>query len=398
MNNDEKYKTFIQAYSFINDDLTKYRKFLKDKRISQAERILLEGLLHLKKDKPKKALALFESTTVQSDFINGYKSYYLGLAHGLIGDQISSGKYFVDSIQYFQNAKSMAHAFRPIAAISKVYFHMRDGERLRKYYQIFLEMMDDTQTDHQILSLEYQIFIAYIEEDSEFGIDLLDQLINKYQNVLASQISTYYIYQIMLYAQMQDFDRCQLAIEAYKNSNGFKIKYNYFFFTALFNFITQSEPIYVYQDKFQGGNYYFNQLKVIQSMLKLEQEDALKYWTLLQVELPELYQDHFNYSGPRDLFSISLEKAKQNFTIIETEIDTVVDFSELQQMKSALDKLVYLFEHSSRFLNKEELIKLIWDEQWTPKNDARIRTLISRAKKKRGLNLQHVDGKYKKAA
>jgi hypothetical protein len=392
-----QYKTFMDAYAAINKDYKDFYPFLEDNRISQAEKKLLKALLHIKKAQSDRALAILLDLKDSRDFILGYKHFLLGIVYNHNSNYLSSSKHLVKSIKIFEKYPNPFHLYKPISIMSMVYFNLKDAQRLKRYHTLFLKIKNES-IGHEILDCQYKTYIAILDDDRENSIIYIDKLINEYSAHTKNNISFYIILKLMVEVQNKDYDRCYELLDEYKESNGIKIKSNYIYILNLLNFITKDNSIYVYKNDFENSDYTFNQLKVIQSLSLRNKKDAIKHWKKLSEANPGIYKSKYVFSGGKNLFSLSLSKLLN--TNILKDMDKEVDHSyevDLSLIKKNIDKLEYILDKDV-YINKDELIKLIWNEEWSTKNDGRLRTLISRLKKKKSITIDVKDGKYKKIA
>lgn len=390
-----KHNTFIKAYNEINISHKKYKVYLHSSELTQTEKNLLKALLFLKKEEIQDALELLKRTNPTNDFLKAYKNYFLGLAYNHTGKYEISAKYLVKSILTFIKIKEPTHQYRPISIISMVYFNLKDTKRLKKYYKVYTAIKEDNDK-HNILDYNYRIFINILDKKNIDAIELINEVISKHKNQIIQNLRFYYTLKFMAFINNEDYDSCYDVSESYKSATGFKVKANYKYMVTLLNYMTKDSSIYAYKRDFKDNDYLWLQLKVVQCLNLNNIEEAESYWLKLKENNDELYEDKFKYNGEMDIFHRSLTKALKSIKLDSEKLD----FSEeiLASLKSNSDKLYYILNHYDNFITKDQLIALIWQEQWSPKNDGRLRTLISRLQKKHEIKIDSVDGKYKISA
>lgn len=384
---------FLEAYEKIRSSNKEVGAYLNSNELSQVEKKFLEVLMKMMQDRPYEALQILKKTTPQNNFLKGFHAYLTGLVFNHLCSYEKAAKALVISIELFSNEDNKDLILKPINVVSHVYFNLRDLQRLEKYYQVFLEFKQDTD-DHQILDYDYRIFIALLKEESQAVHELVDELFSKFPERLNRTASTYLVFRYMASVQIKDYDACYNTLEDYKSTVGFRIGPNYTFMLSLLNFMTKSAPVYVYQRDFKGSEYLYHQLKVIQSFQKANLDEAEFAWQWLSTRYPNLYLKDWNYRGGQDIFNQSLVKVRQLFENTELAFDP----EQVQSLKSNKAKLLFILDHTQGYIDKDKLINLIWNEPWSPKNDGRLRTLISRVKKDSGLDIEVKDGKYKKVS
>ncbi len=389
---------FLRAYETINTNHKKFKEYLTHKDINQEQKSILKAVYALKKNKPHKALEIISNTSVQNDFLKLYQSYICGLIHNHMGNFELASKNLTTAILGFDSYNDKKHIYKPISAISMLYLNMKDVQRLKKYYQVFLSFKDES-SEHQILDYNYQIFINLLEQNKERTLEKIKELRLSFEKEISSNLKMYLIFEFMIYLSHDNFDECYEVLKQYKDLGGFGVKSNYKYMLTLLNFFTKNASIYAYKRDFQEVEYLFYQLKVIQCLDLHNIEEAKEYWVMLEKLNPSVYSEKFNYTAPKDLFKISLQKALQKIgSDTSTQSDSQIDLQKLKALTSNTAKLEYIFSLDGFYLSKDQLIELIWEEQWSPKNDQKLRTLISRVLKKNNFKVENIDGKYKKAA
>lgn len=164
---------------------------------------------------------------------------------------------------------------------------------------------------------------------------------------------------------------------------------------TLLNHLTKGTKVYLYKTDFKDSIYHYHQLKAIRELELKNVADAKRHWFELQKISPLKYGDDFNFKGEKELFSIALQRQLDS---LKTTNKSQLDLGELDQIRKINSKLEYIFSQSDHYISKDELIYLLWREDWSPSNDKRLRTLIYRIRKKADFEINVKDGKYKKAS
>jgi hypothetical protein len=386
---------FLETYELINIDHKKFKKALEHKDLSYAEKKILKALLSFKKGKCSDAIHQLDSVTTQSnDYLSAYKSFIFGMIKNHQGQFDQASVYLVQSYFTFKSLYKFQDIHRPISVLAMMYYNLRDSKRLRKYYDEFKTIKDDS-LEHNLLDYDYKIYIAILEKRHNDARNLIKNLRSCYEDKIQHQLNKYLIIQFTLAIQADDFDEAYEVTKKYGHNGGFKVKANFKFMMTSLNYYTKNSPLYVYQRDFSDNEFLFHQLKLIQALNLQNKDDAKTYWEKLQKVSPDTFKDNFQYLGDKNIFSLCLAKALNELTGSSKKDHEAI---EIPEFKNNQDKLFYIINHSESFLSKDDLIQLIWNEQWSPKNDSRLRTLISRTQKKYGIKIENLDGKYKKAA
>lgn len=389
---DNRFKVFLEAYKALNGDHVTLRAYLKSTELSSVEVRIIKSLYTLMRNKPKDALELLNGITTQNFFLTAYKHLALGIVFNHMCKYSEASKHLVRSIKLLETNKCYHHLYRPIRMISRVYVNLQELKRLKKYYELYLTQIKP-HTPDELIDFEYQVFISYLENEPQKMRQHIQKIYNLYPEKLEKTKSVYFSLEFMAYTLEKDYDSCYEVLNQYKETNGIKILSNYTYLLSLLNYLTKNAPIYAYQDKYQDNQLIFLEIKVVQQLSLHELSEAQSYWSRLQDLVPELYGDDFTYNGCDNIFALSLKKAKDNL------VDQVspLDLDKLLNLNNNDEKLDYIFSYDS-FYSKDDLIKYLWQEEWTPQLDNRLRTILSRYKKKRSIKLTKTSGKYKKAA
>lgn len=288
-------------------------------------------------------------------------------------------------------------AYRPLNILCMLYFNLKDLTRLQKYHKVFLNIKDET-IEHDVLDYNYRIYINILAENHQTALHLIDGLLNKHCEYLNDQKGSYIINKIMIASVIEDFDLCYKLLEEYKSTGGFKLRSNYKYIVSILNYLTKNAPIYAYKRDFENSEYLYQQLCLIKNLELNNHKEAKDNWNYFHTKWPERFGENFEYLSSKDMFSMALDKALKKTQFKNITGPVTFNQSELDQFKALPEKLNYLLSSPNHIFTKDELIEYIWGEKWTPKNDDRLRKLISRTQKKYAIKVQNLDGKYKKVA
>jgi len=229
---------------------------------------------------------------------------------------------------------------------------------------------------------------------------LIKEVTTKFEKEVKSNLAMYEIIRFKLYVKREEFDHCYESYHRYCKINGYKLKSSQKFMITLLNHLTKGTHVYAYKSEFKDNISLYYQLKVIRSLELKNDKDARKYWAELESIGPMIFLDNFQYEGGKDLFHLALSRQLKGFnpSVIKSFSETKLNKIDVSEYKTAIEKLRYILLNHDEYTSKDDLIRLIWNEEWSPKNDARLRTLIYRFKKNSDVIIDTKDGKYKKIA
>ncbi len=147
---------------------------------------------------------------------------------------------------------------------------------------------------------------------------------------------------------------------------------------SLLDHIVAKKPLYIYANDFKDFPELHHQLEVIKSLAIGDLKEAAKFWTLLTKHNSSLYTPGFNYMGDYSLFSCAMD-LYSNFSKSHD-----LNMGHLQECKTTLEKLHYIFSSVHAPISKAEIIRLIWNEEVSEAGQSRLRGLVFQYKKKFG--------------
>lgn len=391
------YKTFFEAYESINRDHRVFKTYFKDKRLTISEKQLLQALMQMKKSKFDEVFKILSDIKSQDTFVLAMKYFLLGYTFYFDGRYLKSAQQLIKSLNLFETIKADNFTIKPISVLSHVYFAICDLQRLEKYYQVFLDLnLNAVKKD--LVDLEYQIYISYLKNEEAKCFKLIDKVCETQINHIKLNLPNFELLKFALFVKNEKFDEAYESYHKYKALNGYKLISNKTFIVTLLNHITKNEKVYAYKKDFKDSDHLYYQLKLIRAFTLKNKEDCVEIWEKLKSFSPDLYGERYQYNGQKGLFSIALDKHTKSSEVCDSNSHFDIDEAELATKKTTSAKLDYILKNSPSHITKDELIYLVWGEEWTPENDNRLRTLIYRYKKKHQCQIDVVDGKYKLAA
>ena len=155
----------------------------------------------------------------------------------------------------------------------------------------------------------------------------------------------------------------------------------------LLDHITNDSPIYAYDQDFENTPVLLHQIKVIQAPEGKKTEEAAYQWEQLKSIAPDTYKDNFQYNSTRCLFSLCLDKHKQN-DVSSTHFNVSDSLPKLEALEAML-------KQSKCPLPAGLIFEVIWGHAPEDKHDLRkVSNLISRLKIEKKLDIVFRKGTY----
>lgn len=393
MSNHQK---FFEVYELINSNHKLFKKHMNHKQLSFAHKQILKAVYELKKGNNSDCLKLLQDLNGDYDVeVLGTINYLFGLAHNNSASFYQAFPYLERALKHFKEVANFHMYQKTLNALVLVYFNLKDLKNLEKLDSLFKQ---ENINQEKIMwgQLNLQLFVNILKKDYTQAINIVNSILSDSNEILAGKIAPYLLYKIEILIELEDYDTAYETLNDYNKTSGFKSKSNYRYLITFLNYLTKDSPVYVYKRDFEENEFLYNQIKLVQALTQNDEDFANKYWKKLAQINNDLYGPNFEYTGPENIFQKSLTKALKSF--VPSDKNNTLTKDQVKNVKGATEQLKYILENCSEFLSKDDLILLLWDEQWSPKNDARLRSLISRTQKKYNITIQNNNGKYKKAA
>lgn len=378
---------FLETYFMYDSDQRKYRYRLKTHNFSIYEARILEGQVLFEKNKALKAIELLNSFTASSKLLEGMRMFLLGISFSKAGLHVK-GISIIESgfhlIKDFQN-KKLNLMFHSVLIVNYGNQYLLD--KMKQHLDLLSQYVHDSKEDlfvYRLRKLQYLV----LAEKSDEGLKLLGEILADEKAGFLDQAPNLIILNLMLVFQKDDYKKCYDLLAKYKVIRSCKITTNYIFVKTLLDHLCHDGPLYVYNKDYQESVTMLKQAKIIKHLSIGEESEALDIWNELQVDYPHIYSADFEYKGFKGIFSECLKKHLNNVGAND------LNLTELNSLVKIEDKLVYIFENSTRPIAKDEIVELIWGELIDEVNSLRLNKHLSRLRKKYDLNIKNSQGAY----
>jgi tetratricopeptide (TPR) repeat protein len=381
------YREYLDLYYLGH---RKFSEFVDDKRLTQTEKVVLNGWLNLKQNKNKEMLQSLESIkTIPDDYIASQVSFLKGCLYNNSGQFKKSVNYFKKSLQFLENYDAQFEKFNLGLSLIGVYFNLGQAQEMLESIKIITNF--DPKTQKSKLYIE-QSFFSYFLLTGEY--ENAEQYFNKLQMKidLFSSIDkvVFYISSYELFINLSQFKKARETIKKLEEIRSFQNSSNLIYMKMMIDHFELNKPLYVYQKDFIKDDFLFHQISVIKSLEEEEISEAKKHWQFLMDVMPWCYQENFEYHGRKSIFKLCLDKY-----FSQKMSSTTVNLN--QEFSTKEEHLVFLIQNGIH--NKEELYKHIWGEAHQSKEDlAKLKKLVSRVRAKLGIELKFQKNCYKIAA
>lgn len=387
MNRENEISFFLETMMFQKTDLRKFKYRLKTHPFEIKQRRLLKCYASYKKNKLDSTIEELKSFICSDLFFESVRLYLIGLAYNQYGVFVQSQDYLERSIEMLESINENDFIFFPYSVL----VINLGNQRKLKLMKVNLDGLKRVPVlDLNKTLLRYQCEVCYcvVTEQIEAGIDLIKYVLGKYQNEIGEFKTFFLTLQFMLTFKKDDYDECYNILNKYKDIKSFKVRANYKYMKTLLDNIAYDSPLYIYKQDYQDNLDLLQQLEVIKHLSLGEIEQAKKYWDQLSLLAPDIYSEDFEYRGDYCLFSVAVNKYRGH------NIDFGFDQDKIASLSGPMEKLIYILQGANRPISKEELVDLIWSEEFSELAGKRLSKLVSRMKKTTDYQVKLSKGVY----
>lgn len=355
-------KTFLASMELISSDPKKAKSFLKDKRITQEEKAILQGYLYVRKNQFTKVITLFKGHAAPASSVaKGLKEILLGLSHHNLSHFREAIPFYESAVQKLNREHYSYFWLIAVTNLFMVHLNLQNEDGMREALEVLLGY--DTEHLHEKVKI-VRCFFNYHSFKGDYpkadeALHDLDRLRDKLSQ--SDQINLL-IDHFVLEIKRDQFDRCYGFLEQMKSFRDFNISANFNYMKKLLDHAVHGSPIYFQEDVFKEHPVLFLQIKCIRAMEEHRLAEAQTYWNQLREVFPSLYQKDFQFRGQKSLFSLCVEKHRHG--IVQDAPVTSVGLAV-----SVKDKIISILAQHSSPVHKETLYQLVFEKEAETKGD-----------------------------
>lgn len=379
-------KTFYKTLLECSLDPTKAKKCLQDKRLTLAEKKILEAWLMIRSNQNDEAVKYMRALpTSEYEFVEGQRKLVLGHALNNLSHYTEAEKFINESLAHFQNFEVPYSKFQGNLLLFTIYSNRNQTQEMYEKLQVMEKLPVESQVQKiKLLRSQFDYF-ALVDESKARA--LLTEIEQYKSEMSEGDIVAHLICEFMFFVSLEELDHCELILEQMKSHRKFNFTENFNFMKKALAHLNHNAPIYLYGDDFKAVPILYEQLKVIQCFEENNQLEAKAFWDKLHARFPEIYQANFHYNGQKCLFSLCLKKhLKPAFELITTD---------RPEFTSKLDLLIDIMTRATTPVTKGQLYECLWGTHPVDKADmVKLTKLISRARSEHGFEIKTRKGTY----
>jgi hypothetical protein len=366
---------FKETFRMLNNEPRKFEYRLKTHPFDRNQKKLLTAFSYFKKGNKEETFSLLKGYTIETPFFEGVRLYLLGIAHNHYCAYSFAVEHLSKSVEIFQELEEENFLVYSITALILAFGNKRDFRKMEHYVDM-MKVCHPSSDHNKLLMIHAElVYLVHAEQLVKAKKILQKTLASDLKNLEMFKPSFLILYFSAAF-KSRNYSRCYEILDEYKALNGFTVKLNYLYMKCLLDHITAQKPLYVYESDYKDFPEMHHQLEVIKSLSVGDVERAGSFWSLLQKHNPSIYKKDFTYAGDYSLFSCALGLYAAHAKTVD------LDLNVLNGLSGPLAKLQYIFSQTSAAVPKEELIKLIWNENSSEASLNRLRQLVYSYKKK----------------
>ena len=358
-------KAFHQAIVLLHKDPKKTKQFLKDKRLTQQEKRIIQTYLLFRDNLNEEVLELEGSISDPSLYVDIQTNILLGMAS-------NSLSHFHEAIQYFNKAKKLIAQDDscPVIKFSVLFFQFITYSNLQalpemKVLHSEMEQIQKNSGEMEIKKLHALFMCHDYSGNNDAAKEVLQKLEKHYPSMSEGLGIFHLLKSFMFYVKLEDFPECHKILERMKMHRKYNLTENYNFMKLMLNNLTYNKPLYFSDEEFKKLPILYYMLQVIQSLILKNRSLAEQFWTLLREINPSTFKANLTYEGEKCLFSLCLEK---HLNAIE-HVSQLEEWQKNCAHSGIIEKLNWVFENSDGPINKEDLFEFLFEKQPSTKED-----------------------------
>jgi len=381
-------KTFYKFLLELGRSPHKAGLYLKDKRLTAAEKRIIEAQLLVRDGKNEEAVELMKKTpSSEFVYVEGQRRLILGVALNNLSRHRDAEPNLKDAAQVMDFLELDHSRFVAYFNLFILFCNTGDFENMRMYLET-LKTIPIHSVDHEIRLLRCQ-FMYYSElMDLEKAEEYLALLKMKKKEMNENERISLLVSKFKFYIRSGDYAKCQDVLDQMKSQRKFKIKENFKYMKVLFEHLVKGEPIYAYDKDFIKTPFLYHQIKVIQWLEATNLAKAKKHWEYLEKLNSAVYGENFEYRGAKSLFSVCLEKHRD-------KVGHSVKKIKFEKKESLIETLIDILKNSIVPIPKNQIYRMLWGEPPQSKEDlGRLVRLVYKARTEFGIPIEYHRGTY----
>ena len=353
--------------------------------MSQDEKMVLKGWFLLRKNKTTELIEMILGMSLsQHELVDSQKKLLLGIAYNNLGEMSKAQKYLINVPEVVLKYPIRAMHFIAYYNLCICYFNQKKNAELTDAVAQ-MELLVSDSSRHEIMLKQCQLMSAIQNQKHELAGELLGQLDRNLSKMSESMKLGHLYDKFNYFLSSNQLEQCLLCLWEMKKCRSFHSSENFNYLKTLLEMLVHDRPLYFYPQHFKVNHSLFYQLKVVQSLQKMDVAEAEVYWSKLRRLDPQTYLEQFKLKDEASLLNLALKKYHAHLTVSHSSV-------QLDAEESTKEKLLYnLLTQSGHPVSKEMIHQLLWNKPMLDKDDMlKLKKLVSRVR-----SFYHLDIKFK---
>ena len=376
----------MHAMSWFYFSVEEKEKYLNDKRLTHAEKKILEASLLLRKGDYSEIIDLISPIVAPNILVLAMKDFVLGVAYNAQARHDSGIRSLKSAIEVFHKQQLFHWEFQGLVQIFYNYLNLKMKRELAQVMDQMMEIDGLEPRDQFSLfrcRFNYFVFVG----DFKKAQHELKRIERNKNEMHPGQYVNFLVDRFVYHLKIDRFEKCEQDLKELQQFRDYRLTESFYFMQSLLGHYQHRKPIYLYDDKFKNHPMLLHQLKVIQGLESGDETTARFHWAELNKLNSDVYCEYLDYQGDKCLFSLCLGL----YTAESINISHLLQFKLSPHEK----KLITFLGKAGRPISKEELFEVIWGEKVEDKTDlSRLMTLVSRLKARTGIEIRSIKGSY----
>lgn len=382
-----KVKTFLEALKLVHSDAKKAKKYLSDKRLTIAEKKILQCWFDLKNCEHQKIIEDLKTVITESDLVESQKCLILGLTYNNMGNPQAATEFLEEAFVSLEKYPLPEHQF--ICAYNHfiISYNLNHAQKMKQGLKIMEKLSHQGINERQLLCFEQCKFNDFtFREKYDEAKKILAFLESKKEVMAEAVVMAHLISKFIFYLKQGLYSDCEICLEEMKQYRLFRDTPNFLYMRLMLSHLKNDTPLYFYEKDFKQSAVLFIQLKVIKCLEESHPQEALVHWNELKRIDPQNYGDHFKYLGQTSLMSLCLEKHKNKLHLEQIKKPS---------SKNKVEALLELLSNSPAPIPKDVLFQSLWGREMLERSDdEKLKNLIYYARKSKDHNIIFRKGCY----
>ncbi len=379
-----KAKAFKDALRHVSKDVKKAKKYFSDKRLTSSEKTILQSFLLLRDSENHTVIEILSSLKTTDPYVESQRLFCLANAHNNLSE-------FKAAIKFYRRAHELISGLDalPDELFILFCFHVCaiNSSNQKLSLEIISQLGELCKSEQDQLRLELAQFSrAIMVKDHLRVLELYQNIKGHEKRLNEHQLVSYQLDYFDFLIQEEKLTQALLLLEQMGKLKKFKLSSMMKVLKSILKYLIENRPFYLYPQEFRDYPVLYYQAQCLLHLEKGEVDQAIKAWSSLSIESPELYGEPFHCLGHKTLFSLAIKKLL---------LKKPKKLPVIEKIKNFEDKFFDFLKDQGRAVPKEEIYRYLYGEDLNDKDDLKkLVKVVQRVRKKFQIDIKTTKGSY----